>query len=232
MGDTGYERATRERYDHLADEYFERFKDSIRERHFDRVMIAAFAELVEASGNPRVLDIGCGPGYVTEYLHGLGLDASGIDLSPEMIALARKAYPDLAFATGDMTAVDLPDGGLGGVLSRSSIIHVPPERLPAVFEECHRLLAPGGHLLLMFQAHTDTSQIAWAFDHSVTTAYRLSIGRVGDLVAAAGFQEVARQIVAAEEDELRGFHYGCLLMRKPEARADADWVADHVDGFR
>ncbi|MDA1359025.1 class I SAM-dependent methyltransferase [Glycomyces luteolus] len=216
MGDSGYERATRDRYDHFAGEYFERFRDSMQERTFDRAMIAAFAELVEASGNPRVLDIGCGPGYVTEYLRGLGLEARGIDLSPEMITLARKAYPDLVFETGDMTAVDLPDGGLGGVLSRSSIIHTPPERLPAVFSECHRLLAPGGHLLLMFQAHTDTSQLAWAFDHSVTTAYRLSVGRVADLLAEAGFQEVARQITAAEEDELRGFHYGYLLVRKPE----------------
>jgi SAM-dependent methyltransferase len=213
MGDTGYERATRDRYDHFAGEYFERFRDSMDWKPFDRAMTAVFAELVKASGNPRVLDIGCGPGYVTEYLHGLGLDASGIDLSPEMIALAREAFPELAFATGDMTAVDAPDGGLGGVFSRSSIIHTPPERLPAVFAECRRLLASGGHLLLMFQAHTDTTQLAWAFDHAVTTAYRLSVGRVADLLAEAGFQEVARQIVAPEEDEQRGFHYGYLLAR-------------------
>lgn len=215
MGDTGYERATRERYDFYAGEYFERFRDSLDYKLFDRVMIAAFAELVKASGNPRVLDIGCGPGYVTEHLRSIGLEARGIDLSPEMIALAREAYPELAFEVGDMTAVDLPDGGLGGVFSRSSIIHTPPGRLPAVFSECHRLLAPGGHLLLMFQAHTDTSQLAWAFDHTVTTAYRLSVGRVADLLRETGFQEVARQILAPEEDELRGFHYGYLLVRKP-----------------
>ncbi|MDN3239615.1 class I SAM-dependent methyltransferase [Glycomyces tritici] len=215
MGDNGYERTTRERYDHFAGEYFERFRDSMGDRTFDRSMIAAFTELVQASGNRQVLDIGCGPGHVTEYLAGLGLDARGVDLSPEMIAIARRAYPDLAFATGDMTAVDLPDGTLGGMLSRSSIIHTPPEALPAVFEEWLRLLAPGGHLLLIFQAHTDTSQLAWAFDHAVTTAYRLSVGRLADLLAATGFQEVVRQIVAAEEDDHRGFHCGYLLVRKP-----------------
>jgi SAM-dependent methyltransferase len=215
MGDTGYMRATRERYDYYAGEYFERFRDSLGSRIFDRVMIGAFTELVKGTGNRRVLDIGCGPGYVTEYLHGLGVEARGLDLSPEMIALAREAYPELEFACGDMTAVDLPDDSLGGVFSRSSIIHTPPEELPAVFAECLRLLAPGGHLLLIFQAHTDTSELAWAFDHSVTTAYRLSVGRVGDLLAEAGFQEVARQIVAAEEDMVRGFHCGYLLVRKP-----------------
>lgn len=215
MGDNGYERATRERYDVFAGEYFERFRDSLDAKPFDRAMIAAFGDLVKASGNLPVLDIGCGPGYVTEHLHRLGLEARGLDLSPEMIAIARQTYPHLEFECGDMADAALPDGGLGGVLSRSSIIHMPPERLPAAFAECRRLLAPGGHLLLMFQAHTDTSQLAWAFDHTVTTAYRLSVGRVADLLAEAGFQEVARQIVAAEEDELRGFHYGYLLVRRP-----------------
>jgi SAM-dependent methyltransferase len=221
MGDDGYERATRERYDHYAGEYFAMFRDSLDHHRFDRVMITAFSEAVADSGNRKVLDIGCGPGYVTEHLHGLGLRAQGIDLSPEMIALAREAYPHLDFALGDMTAVDLPDGTLGGVLSRSSVIHMPPERLPAVFAECHRLLAPGGHFLLMFQAHTDTSQLAWSFDHTVTTAYRLSVGRVADLLTEAGFQEVARLVVAPEEDTRRGFHHGYLLLRKPGGDAAA-----------
>jgi SAM-dependent methyltransferase len=211
----GHVRATRERYDDMAGEYFEMFRDSLRERPFDRAAFAAFAEVVKETGNPRVLDLGCGPGYVTEHLRGLGLEAQGIDLSPEMIALARKAYPGIGFELGDMTAVALPDESLGGVLSRSSIIHLPPEELPEVFGECLRLLAPGGHFLLMFQADVDTSQLGWAFDHAVTTAYRLSVGRVADLLRETGFQEVYRQVLAPEEDPIRGFHLAYLLVRKP-----------------
>jgi hypothetical protein len=48
----------------------------------------------------------------------------------------------------------------------------------------------------------------------VTTAYRLSVGRVADLLREAGFQEVFRQVLAPEEDTVRGFHYAYLLVRK------------------
>jgi len=214
MDELKHVRETRDGYDSVADEYFERFKHSLQEHPLHRAMIDVFAELVRGSGSLPVADIGCGPGAVTEYLRTLGLRVRGIDLSPEMVALARRAYPEVTFDQGDMTALDLPDAGLGGVFSRSSIIHTPPEQLPGVFAEFQRLLAPGGHLLLAFQAHVDTSQLAWPFDHAVAHAYRLSVGRVADLLGQTGFQEVARLITAPEEDPIRGFHYGHLLVRK------------------
>jgi trans-aconitate methyltransferase len=37
-----------------------------------------------------VADVGCGPGNVTAHLHTLGLTAFGVDLSPEMVGLARR----------------------------------------------------------------------------------------------------------------------------------------------
>ncbi|WP_330250526.1 class I SAM-dependent methyltransferase [Nocardia sp. NBC_00565] len=227
MGEPGHVRDTRDGYDSVATEYAERFSDSLRDHPFDRAMLAVFAELVRASGPLRVLDIGCGPGYVTDHLRTLGLQSQGIDLSPEMIALARRAYPDLRFELGDMTAIDLPNAGLGGVFSRSSIIHTPPEQLPAVFAEFHRVLAPGAHLLLTFQASDDTSQVAWPFDHAVALAYRLSVGRVADLLREAGFQEMARQITAPEQDKVRGFHYGYLLARR--SADDANGAAPRND---
>ena len=47
-----------------------------------------------------------------------------------------------------MTALDLADDSLGGVLALFSTFHTPPEQLPTVFAEVHRAPAPGGHLLL------------------------------------------------------------------------------------
>jgi hypothetical protein len=61
--------------------------------------------------------------------HGLGLDAFGIDLSPTMIELARQAYPHLRFDVGTMTALDLEDNELGGILAMFSTHHTPPDEL-------------------------------------------------------------------------------------------------------
>ena len=46
------------------------------------------------SGQPgTVLDLGCGPGHITDYLRSLGVDATGIDMVPEFIAHAQAAHP-------------------------------------------------------------------------------------------------------------------------------------------
>lgn len=59
----------------------------------DRAVLAGFAELVQAAGAGPVADLGCGPGRVTAHLDALGLPAFGVDLSPEMVALARRHLP-------------------------------------------------------------------------------------------------------------------------------------------
>lgn len=215
MGASEIIHATRAAYDDVAEQYAETFRDSIPEQVLDRALMGAFAELVRANGDGAVADVGCGPGHVTAHLRDLGLTAFGVDLSPQMLAIARREHPGLEFVEGSMSSLEIADGALGGVLSRYSIIHASPDSLPEVFAEFHRVLAPGGHLLVAFTAHEDASQLAWAFDHRVTTAYRLSIPRVAALSERAGFEEVARLVEAPGEDEVRGFHHAHLLARKP-----------------
>ena len=142
--------ATREAYDAAALTYAQLFSDSLRDSPLDRAILGAFVEVVSASGDGQVADLGCGPGYITAYLDELGLAAFGVDASPAMIELARQTYPGLRFDVGSMAALNIADGVLGGVLSRWSIIHTPPRELPAILAEFHRVLAPGGHLLIGF----------------------------------------------------------------------------------
>ena len=138
MVDAEFVAATRESYDALAAGHADVVAEGLDDRPVDRALFAAFAELVRAGGNGRVADVGCGPGRVTILLSRLGLDAFGIDLSPEMLALARRTYPQLRFEEGSMLALDLPDTSLGGLLAYYSIIHIPWEQRPQVFTEYSR----------------------------------------------------------------------------------------------
>ncbi|MFI6325704.1 class I SAM-dependent DNA methyltransferase [Nonomuraea sp. NPDC050556] len=200
----------RDAYDSFAVEYAEFVEGVLEKSPLERAMLVVFAELVRGEG--PVADVGCGPGYATAFLRDLGVDAFGMDLSPGMVELARAAYPDLRFEPGSMEAVDVEDGALAGVLARYSIIHTPPEEVPAAFAEFARVLAPGGHLLISFQAHDDGD--VEAFDHTVTLAYRWSPDRVAALLREVGLAEVARLVIAADQDPKRGFPQAHLLAAK------------------
>ncbi|MCW6006414.1 class I SAM-dependent methyltransferase [Micromonospora sp. CPCC 205371] len=153
-------------------------------------MLAAFAEL--AGSGARVADVGCGPGRVTTLLHDLGLDAYGIDLSPGMLAVARKTYPHLRFEEGSMTALDVADAELAGLVAWYSIIHIAPDQRPAVFAEFHRALAPGAPLLLAFQIGDETLHVAEVLGHNVSLDFqRLRPERIAEELTAAGFAMAA-----------------------------------------
>ncbi|MFJ2055991.1 class I SAM-dependent methyltransferase [Streptomyces sp. NPDC087908] len=205
---------TRDAYDAVAAVYAERFHDSLRDRAVERALLGAFAELVRANGDGEVADLGCGPGYVTAHLHGLGLRAFGVDASPEMIGLARAAHPGLRFEVGSMGALALADGTLAGVLSRWSIIHLPPHELSSVVAEFARVLAPGGHLLVAFPATDGPEHETQSYDHVVATAYRWNPDRLAALLRTHGLTETTRTTIAPHPTDRRQFDEIQLLARK------------------
>ncbi|MBL7501688.1 methyltransferase domain-containing protein [Frankia sp. CNm7] len=201
-------------YDDVAARYSELFATVLDRQPLERALLAAFADLVRDLGGP-VADLGCGPGHVTAHLRELGLDVFGVDVSPAMVTLARGAYPQLRFDEGTMTALDLPDRSLGGVLARYSLIHTPPGDVPAVLAEVHRVLAPGGYLLLGFLATDDPATEVHAYDHRVSVAYRWPPDQLATLLSKAGLVEAARLVRAPVEEE-RGRQAQLLARRPPE----------------
>ena len=192
-----YLSATRSAYDTVAASYADQLAGHLAQQPFDRAVLAAYAELVHAAADgitPRVTEVGCGPGRITAHLAGLGLCASGIDLSPAMVDEARRRHPGIGFTVGSMTALDLPERQLDGIVAWYSVIHVPPAEHRAVYAGFHRALKPGGHLLLAFQVGDERREITEAYGHSglCCDAYRLAPDRVEEDLAASGFAHVAR----------------------------------------
>ncbi|WBB65198.1 class I SAM-dependent methyltransferase [Micromonospora sp. WMMD812] len=188
-------RETRASYDAVATSYDRQFRDELASKPYDRAILTTFAELVRRDGNGPVADVGCGMGKVTGYLAGLGLDVFGIDLSPEMVALARRNHPELRFEEGSMTALDLPEGGLAGIAAWYSIIHVPDDLLATTFAGFHRALAPGGHLAVAFQVGDEELVRTEAFGQPISlTLRRRRPEQVAALLTEVGFQLRARLV--------------------------------------
>ncbi|MGW2364151.1 class I SAM-dependent DNA methyltransferase [Streptomyces sp. NPDC001667] len=202
--------ATADAYDAVAVLYADLVRGSLDRLPMDRSVLAVFAESVLAAGGGTVGELGCGPGHMTAHLRELGLDAFGVDLSPVMIDLARRAFPELRFEVGSMDALDEGDAALSGIVSWYSVIHTPPREIPSYFAEFHRVLAPGGHLLLaFFESEGDP---VTPFDHKVATAYRWPVDGFAELAREAGFAEIGRMLREPLEGER--FRRGHLLMRK------------------
>ncbi|GAA3515346.1 SAM-dependent methyltransferase [Streptosporangium album] len=218
MTETSRLHAIRASYDTVAVDYAKLLSTELADKPLDRAMLAAFAGLVQATGAGPVADLGCGPGRVTAHLDSLGLSVFGIDLSPAMVEVARRTYPSLRFDEGSMTALDLKDGLLGGIIAWYSTVHTPLEELPVMFAEFHRVLAPGGHLLLAFKVGDERVRLERAYGHAVALdVYRFPPDRVAELLSQAGLNEVARLV--REPDEIEKTSQAFLLVRKPEVVA-------------
>jgi SAM-dependent methyltransferase len=143
--------ATRESYDAVAADYADLLRDNLAQQPHDRAVLGLFAELVRGVGRGPVADVGCGSGRITAHLAELGVDAFGTDLSPGMIEVARRDHPTLRFEVGSMTDLALDDSSLAGLVAWYSLIHLADEFVPGVLDLFHRVLRPGGLLLLAFQ---------------------------------------------------------------------------------
>lgn len=105
----------------------------------------------------KLLDLGCGNGWLANYLAGRGFVVEGIDSAPTAIREAEAlAHPDTRFTCGD--ALDLPyeDSSFDIVFDRGLLHHVPVDLWGQYEHEVARVLKPGGLFYLsVFSAHSN-----------------------------------------------------------------------------
>jgi SAM-dependent methyltransferase len=193
---------TRSSYDTDASGYAEQVRGLLEGMPYLRASLALFAEHVHGAGGGPVADVGCGPGYVTGHLHDAGVDAFGIDLSPEMVAIARRDHPDLRFEVGTMTDLDLANDSVVGLVAFWSVIHVPDHAVPGVFEEFRRVLRPQGLLLIGFHVGDETRHRSEGYTGRPVNmeSHRRRPGTIKDWLRDAGFTIEAELIIGPDAD--------------------------------
>jgi SAM-dependent methyltransferase len=145
--------AARRAYNLAAPKYHELFRDELDRKPFDRTFLDDFARSLPRGAT--VCDAGCGPSaHIGGYLAGRGLTIVAVDISERCVELARKTHPAMRVELADIARMPFAAGSFEGVVSYYSIIHTPGARLGAVFDEFHRILKPGGRLLVAVKAGT------------------------------------------------------------------------------
>ena len=216
---------TRTAYDADAEAYATKVDGLLEQNPSLRAGLALFADLVREVGGGPVVDVGCGPGYVTRHLQGLGLDAFGVDLSPEMVALARRDHAGIRFDVGDMTDLDLPDRSVAGALAFWSLIHVPDGLVPIALAELRRITRPGGPILIGFHVGDGvrTTTEGYSGRPIKVDSYRRRPARVADWLREAGFR-IEAELLLRPDDEVPG---AIVIARSPAPNETAGTVRQH-----
>jgi 2-polyprenyl-3-methyl-5-hydroxy-6-metoxy-1,4-benzoquinol methylase len=94
---------------------------------------------------PRIIDLGCGTGWLTERLAAYG-PVTGVDLSDEAVADARGRASHIEYIAADFFAMPLADGHFDVVISQDVVAHVVDQR--GYIALASRLLKPGGHMII------------------------------------------------------------------------------------
>ena len=143
-----------------------------------------------------------------------GLSPRGIDLSPQMIRVARRDHPGFAFDVADLRDLPIEAASLAGVVCWYSLMYLAPSDRPAAFGELARVVKPGGYLVTAFKAGDSqlrrgghSTGLGVEFD-----VYWLSPGEMERQVTGAGFTTVFWGGRPAEGGE--GSPQGYLLAQK------------------
>ena len=202
-------------HDVLAEYYADRLAGALDRMPAERAVLGLFCELIRAADiGANVGDIGCGTGRLEPYLTARGLAPRGIDLSPEMIRVARRDYPEFSFDIADVRDLPFEDASLAGVVCWYSLMFLAPSGRPAAFSELARVVKPGGYLVTAFKAGDSkvrragrSTNLGVEFD-----VYWLSPDEMERRVTDAGFATVFWGGRPAEEQE--GSPQGYLLAQR------------------
>ncbi|HEX6684470.1 MAG TPA: class I SAM-dependent methyltransferase [Candidatus Limnocylindrales bacterium] len=139
-------------HDVLAEWYAENLVGLLDRMPVERAVLDLFCELTLAADlGHSVGDVGSGTGRLAPYLAARGLTPHGIDLSPEMVRVARRDYPDFTFDVADLRNLPFENASLAGVVCWYSLIFLAPSGRPAAFGELARVVKPGGYLVTAFK---------------------------------------------------------------------------------
>jgi hypothetical protein len=153
-------------YGTVAASYAEQLGDELDALPFESWLLRHVVEL--GDGAP-VIEVGTGPGHVAAFLAAAGADATGLDLTPEMVDEARRRHPGVNYEVGDLRRLMRPvtHDGWGAVLAWYSLIHLAASELPAALASLARPLRPGGWLVIGLHTGADVRNVTEWFGHEI-----------------------------------------------------------------
>ena len=138
--------STIDAYNKNADKYADKFMDF--EAYREKIRLFKKSYLPKGSG---IFDVGCGPGNNAAFLMNLeaGYKIEGIDLSIEMINLAKRNAPECSFRVQDIRDIN-PDKDFDAIIASFCIVHLSDAETALLIQKISKMLKVNGSLYLSF----------------------------------------------------------------------------------
>ena len=144
------------------------FSGSAPQRFWHQTRFQVCLDMLEAGPSMRVLDVGCGSGVFADMVAGVdGTEVVAVDSNPEAISFARQQFrrSNLQFRAGLVDGLDFPASSFERISCLEVIEHIHPEQGRAVLRTFHRLLSPGGRLVVSTpNMHSYWPALEWSLD--------------------------------------------------------------------
>ena len=132
-----------------------------------------------------VLDVGCGPGHHACHISERGHQVFGVDISENMLRIARSRVRSVQFARMDMQALTFPPQTFDAIWCAGAAMHVPREEIVALLLGFRQLLRPAGVLGLNLQVGRPSEVVEHEGDRRFFEYYR-DRAEIAALVTRAG----------------------------------------------
>lgn len=150
----------------------------------------------------HVLDVGSGPGTFTKYLIEKDYNAEGIDLSDEMLHIARQKVPEATFIKMDMRHLTFDKESFDGLLVAYALIHIPTPDLQETLRGFYRVLKPNGYSLFIAQKGKPDQIVDEAFKPDEKMFFNFfTKERLNTLLTKAGFRVVVQEEHKSQDTE-------------------------------
>jgi SAM-dependent methyltransferase len=172
--------------------------------------IKLFLELF--TNKPKILDLGCGPGYETKRLEKCGAIVEGLDFSYESIRIAKQHNPNIKFHHLNYDDITQDIGTFDGIFASASLIHLSSEKLISTINRIKQIHTKNGYFLNLFWKG-EGQKIQYPIINDVKIERiieRYNKGKMIDIFNACKYKYITEFEIEDDPDDI----WMCLIFKK------------------
>lgn len=178
------------------------YRRMVIKRNLDRVILREFPR------ESRLLHAGCGSGQVDVYLQRV-MRLTALDISPGALEhYVRNNVRVDDVRHGSILALPFPDASFDGIYNLGVVEHFHPPEIQKIFEECRRVLRPGGKLVIWWPHRRATSVFVLRIAHFLLHLFRSATSLHPPEVSLLGSRQQAAEMLAGAGLRLARYEFG------------------------